>query len=54
MKKQKLSIKNNWDKNLTLSPENKQMIKGGLSAQRCIDKSVRGYCEISDKSIACD
>ncbi len=54
MKKQKLSIKSNWDKNLTLSPESKQMIKGGLSAQRCIDKSVRGYCEKSEDSIYCD
>jgi hypothetical protein len=45
MKKQKLSIKNNWDKNLTLSPENKQMIKGGLSAERCVLRSVKTYCE---------
>lgn len=55
MKKQKLSIKNNWDKNLTLSENNKQMIKGGLSAQRCIDKSIANYCKpFTEDSILCD
>ena len=52
MKKQKLSIKSNWDKNLTLSPESKQMIKGGqLSALRCVLRSVKTYCEKDPETV---
>lgn len=31
MKKKKLAIESNWDKNLTLSDKSKQAIKGGAS-----------------------
>ncbi len=51
MKKQKLTIKDNWDKNLTLSPESKHMIKGGLSALRCVLRSVKTYCDKDTETV---
>lgn len=55
--KKKLQIKSNWDKNLTLSPNDQQVLKGGCSIIATVHDtctSIQSCGPIKEESKNCD